>query len=76
MTVIDASHPRAIGNSSGVVLPKEIAGTAEREAGRQAVRRVRRMASRFEAYDEDFAEQMDSGARSCEDRNILRELAK
>lgn len=68
---------RAIGNSSGVVLPKELLELLNVKQGDKlfVIRTPEGIA--LKPYDEDFAEQMDLAREIMrEDRNILRELAK
>ena len=68
---------RAIGNSSGVVLPKELLELLNVKQGDKLFVMRTPEGIALKPYDEDFAEQMDLARESMrEDRNILRELAK
>ena len=68
---------RAIGNSSGVVLPKELLELLNVKQGDKLFVTRTPDGIALKPYDEDFAEQMDLAREIMrEDRNILRELAK
>ncbi|HQW81112.1 MAG: AbrB/MazE/SpoVT family DNA-binding domain-containing protein [Rhodanobacteraceae bacterium] len=68
---------RAIGNSSGVVLPKELLELLNVKQGDKLFVMRTPEGIALKPYDEDFAEQMDLAREIMrEDRNILRELAK
>ena len=68
---------RAIGNSSGVVLPKELLELLNVMQGDKLFVMRTPEGIALKPYDEDFAEQMDLAREIMrEDRNILRELAK
>ena len=74
---IDALTIRAIGNSSGVVLPKELLELLNVKQGDKLFVMRTPEGIALKPYDEDFAEQMDLAREIMrEDRNILRELAK
>ena len=67
----------AIGNSSGVVLPKELLELLNVKQGDKLFVMRTPEGIALKPYDEDFAEQMDLAREIMrEDRNILRELAK
>lgn len=68
---------RAIGNSNGVVLPKELLDSLNLKQGDKLF--VSKIADGFtlRAYDDAFAKQMDLAREVMrQDRAILRELAK
>lgn len=74
---IDALTIRAIGNSSGVVLPKELLELLNVKQGDKLFVTRTPDGVVLKPFDEDFAEQMDLAREIMrEDRNILRELAK
>lgn len=74
---IEALTIRAIGNSSGVVLPKELLELLNVKQGDKLFVTRTPDGVVLKPYDEDFAEQMDLAREIMrEDRNILRELAK
>ena len=74
---IEALTIRAIGNSSGVVLPKELLELLNVKQGDKLFVTRTPDGVVLKPYDQDFAEQMDLAREIMrEDRNILRELAK
>jgi putative addiction module antidote len=74
---IEALTIRAIGNSSGVVLPKELLELLNVKQGDKLFVTRTPDGVVLKPYDADFAEQMDLAREIMrEDRNILRELAK
>lgn len=74
---IEALTIRAIGNSSGVVLPKELLELLNVKQGDKLFVTRTPDGVVLKPYDEDFAEQMELAREIMrEDRNILRELAK
>jgi putative addiction module antidote len=74
---IEALTIRAIGNSSGVVLPKELLELLNVKQGDKLFVTRTPDGITLKPYDEDFAEQMELAREIMrEDRNILRELAK
>ena len=68
----------AIGNSTGVVLPKELLAKFRANRGDSLyVTEAPDGSVRLSAYDPEFARQMDAAERIMrEDREILRALAK
>lgn len=74
---IEALTIRAIGNSSGVLLPKELLELLNVKQGDKLFVTRTPEGVVLKSYDEDFAEQMTLAREIMrEDRNILRELAK
>ncbi len=74
---IEALTIRAIGNSSGVLLPKELLELLNVKQGDKLFVTRTPDGVVLKPYDEDFAEQMTLAREIMrEDRNILRELAK
>lgn len=74
---IEALTIRAIGNSSGVLLPKELLELLNVKQGDKLFVTRTPEGVVLKPYDEDFAEQMTLAREIMrEDRNILRELAK
>lgn len=69
---------RKIGNSLGIVLPKEALARLKVEEGESLyLTESPDGGYRLTAYDEDFAHQMELAERIMrEDRDVLRELAK
>lgn len=66
-----------IGNSAGVILPKEVLARLRVGLGDKLYLTEAPDGVRLTATDPDFAEQMEVAERIMrEDRNILRELAK
>ena len=66
-----------IGNSAGVILPKEVLARLRVGPGDQLYLTEAPDGVRLTATDPGFAEQMDVAEQIMrEDRNILRELAK
>lgn len=67
----------AIGNSTGVVLPREILERLRVERGDQLYLVETPHGFEVSAYDPEFAAQMEAAERVMrEDRDVLRELAK
>lgn len=74
---VEALTIRAIGNSSGVVLPKELLELLNVKQGDKLFVTRTPEGIALKSYDQDFAEQMELAREIMrEDRNILRELAK
>jgi len=74
---IEALTIRAIGNSSGVLLPKELLELLNVKQGDKLFVTRTPEGVVLKPYNEDFAEQMTLAREIMrEDRNILRELAK
>ncbi|MBI2398702.1 MAG: AbrB/MazE/SpoVT family DNA-binding domain-containing protein [Xanthomonadales bacterium] len=74
---IEALTIRAIGNSSGVLLPKELLELLNVKQGDKLFVTRTPDGVVLKPYDETFAEQMTLAREIMrEDRNILRELAK
>lgn len=74
---IEALTIRAIGNSSGVLLPKELLELLNVKQGDKLFVTRTQDGVVLKPYDETFAEQMTLAREIMrEDRNILRELAK
>jgi len=74
---IEALTIRAIGNSSGVLLPKELLELLNVKQGDKLFVTRTPDGVVLKPYDEDFAEQMTLAREIMrKDRNILRELAK
>lgn len=74
---IEALTIRAIGNSSGVLLPKELLELLNVKQGDKLFVTRTPDGVVLKPYDADFAEQMTLAREIMrEDRNILRELAK
>ena len=74
---IEALTIRAVGNSSGVLLPKELLDSLNWKQGDRLF--VTRTADgvTLRAFDENFAKQMTAAREVMrKDRMILRELAK
>ena len=68
---------RAIGNSSGVLLPKELLELLNVKQGDKLFVSRTPDGVVLKPYDEDFAEQMETLRNVMRDRrNLLRELAK
>lgn len=69
---------RKIGNSLGVVLPKELAARLKVDEGDQLfVTEAPDGSMRISSYDPAFSEQMDAAKEAmAQYRNTLRELAK
>lgn len=69
---------RKIGNSLGVVLPKELAARLKVDDGDQLfVTEAPDGSMRISSYDPAFSEQMDAAKEAmAQYRNTLRELAK
>tara|TARA_B100001057_G_scaffold239630_1_gene239866 strand:- start:19 stop:246 length:228 start_codon:yes stop_codon:yes gene_type:complete len=66
-----------IGNSAGVILPKEVLAKLRVGLGDQLYLTEGPDGVRLTAYDPDFAEDMELAEEIMrEDRNILRALAK
>lgn len=66
-----------IGNSAGIILPKEVLARLRVEPGDQLFLTEAPDGVRLTAVDPDFAAKMDAAeAIMREDRDILRELAK
>jgi putative addiction module antidote len=67
----------AIGNSTGVVLPREILDRLRVERGDELAVLETADGVTLTAYDPQFAEQMDAAERVMrEDRDLLRKLAE
>jgi putative addiction module antidote len=67
----------AIGNSTGVVLPREILDRLRVERGDELAVLETADGITLTAYDPQFAEQMDAAERVMrEDRDLLRKLAE
>lgn len=74
---IEALTIRAIGNSSGVLLPKELLELLNVKQGDKLFVTRTPEGVVLKPYDEDFAEQMETLRNVMRDRrNLLRELAK
>lgn len=74
---IEALTIRAIGNSSGVLLPKELLELLNVKQGDKLFVSRTPDGVVLKPYDEDFAEQMETLRNVMRDRrNLLRELAK
>lgn len=68
---------RKIGNSLGVVIPKEVLAKLRVAEGETVYLTESPEGYRLTPYDENFAEQMEAAEKIMrEDRDILRELAK
>ncbi len=68
---------RRIGNSLGVVLPKEVLARLRAGEGDEVHFTESPDGFRLTPYDEEFARQMEVAERVMrEDRDVLRELAK
>lgn len=68
---------RKVGNSLGVVLPKEVLARLKVEEGDTIYLTDAQDGYRITPMDADFAEQMSAAeAIMREDRNVLRELAR
>lgn len=68
---------RKIGNSTGVVLPREILERLRVEAGDELMVLETAEGVQLTAYDPEFAEQMDAAERVMRRRrNLLRKLAE
>lgn len=68
---------RKVGNSLGLVLPKEVLARLKVEEGDTIYLTDAQDGYRITPMDADFAEQMSAAeAIMREDRNVLRELAK
>lgn len=68
---------RAIGNSTGVVLPKEVLEKLRVSQGDELMVLETPDGITLTSYDPEFAEQMDAAERIMrEDRDLLRKLAE
>ena len=66
-----------IGNSLGVILPKELLSNMKLEKGDALWMSEAQSGYRITPYDTEFAEQMDVARKLMKKRrNVLRELAK
>ncbi|HEY2040057.1 MAG TPA: AbrB/MazE/SpoVT family DNA-binding domain-containing protein [Edaphobacter sp.] len=67
----------AIGNSSGIILPKEVMAKLHVERGDQIFITETPNGVELTPYDEDFAETMEIARKVMrENRDVLRNLAK
>lgn len=68
---------RKIGNSVGLVLPKEVLSKLKVQEGETLYLSDAKDGFRITPYNEEFAKQMEIAERiMTEDRDILRELSK
>ena len=66
-----------IGNSSGVILPREVLAKLKVHKGDSVYLIETPEGFRITPYDEEFAQQMDAAEQIMrEDRDVLRALAK
>jgi putative addiction module antidote len=66
-----------VGNSTGVVLPKEVISRLKLEKGDVLYLTETPDGYKITPYDEEFAQQMEATERIIrENRDVLRELAK
>ncbi len=66
-----------VGNSTGVVLPKEVMARLKVQKGDTLYLTETRDGYQITPYDEEFAQQMEVAERVMrENRDVLRELAK